>query len=67
MSATSSDWRGVFPAVMTQFKPEEKRDVMLAAVKTAAGRLPVLSGVAEYTTDQALAQCRRAAEAGCEG
>lgn len=105
MAATSSDWRGVFPAVMTQFKsdgsldldvtvsvldrliqagvsglimlgtlgentslsPEEKREVLYAAVKTAAGRLPVLAGVAEYTTEMALAQCRRAAEAGCEG
>jgi dihydrodipicolinate synthase/N-acetylneuraminate lyase len=105
MAATSSDWRGVFPAVMTQFKsngsldldltvsvldrliqagvsglimlgtlgentslsPEEKREVLRAAVQTAAGRLPVLAGVAEYTTDLALAQCRRAAEAGCEG
>ena len=105
MGATSSNWRGVFPAVMTQFRrdgsldldrlvacldrlihagvsglimlgtlgentslsPEEKREVLRVAVKTAAGRLPVLSGVAEYTTDLALAQCRLAAEAGCEG
>lgn len=105
MGATSSDWRGVFPAVMTQFQrdgsldldgtvsaldrliqagvsglimlgtlgentslsSEEKRNVLCAAVETAAGRLPVLSGVAEYTTDLALAQCRRAAEAGCQG
>lgn len=105
MGATSSDWRGVFPAVMTQFQrdgsldldgtvsaldrliqagvsglimlgtlgentslsSEEKRNVLRAAVETAAGRLPVLSGVAEYTTDLALAQCRRAAEAGCQG
>jgi 1-pyrroline-4-hydroxy-2-carboxylate deaminase len=105
MGATSSDWRGVFPAVMTQFQrdgsldldgtvsalgrliqagvrglimlgtlgentslsSEEKREVLRAAVETAAGRLPVLSGVAEYTTELALAQCRRAAEAGCQG
>lgn len=51
----------------TSLSPEEKRAVLRAAVKTAAGRLPVLAGVAEYTTELALAQCRRAAEAGCEG
>ncbi len=105
MGTTSSDWRGVFPAVMTQFRPdgsldldrtassldrpmqagvsglimlgtlgentslspEEKREVLRVAVGTAAGRLPVLSGVAEYTTDLALRQCRHAAEAGCQG
>ncbi len=105
MVDTSSDWRGVFPAVMTQFardgsldldltvlvlhrliqagvsglimlgtlgentslSPEEKRELLRAAVKAADGRLPVLAGVAEYTTDLALAQCRRAAEAGCQG
>jgi 4-hydroxy-tetrahydrodipicolinate synthase len=105
MTTIPSDWRGVFPAVMTQFKsdgsldleltvsvverlihagvdglimlgtlgentslsPEEKREVLQVAIKTAASRVPVLAGVAEYTTELALAQCRRAADAGCEG
>lgn len=91
------DWKGVFPAVTTQFRadqsldveatmahverligagchglimlgtvgenvqlePQEKRAVVSAAVKAAAGRVPVLSGVAETST--ALA-CRYAAD-----
>ena len=91
------DWKGVFPAVTTQFRadqsldieatmahvdrlisagchglimlgtvgenvqlePEEKRAVLSATVKTAAGRVPVLSGVAETST--ALA-CRYASD-----
>lgn len=91
------EWRGVFPAVTTQFKSdqsldlaatsahvdylikagvhglimlgtvgencslaaEEKREVMKAAVATAKGRVPVLSGVAEYRTADG---CRYAAD-----
>jgi 4-hydroxy-tetrahydrodipicolinate synthase len=87
------DWRGVFPAVTTQFKAdqsldlgatsahvehmiqagvhglimlgtvgencslsaEEKRQVVKAALAAAKGRVPVLSGVAEYTTSGAAA------------
>ncbi|HYG77460.1 MAG TPA: dihydrodipicolinate synthase family protein [Planctomycetota bacterium] len=89
------NWKGVFPAVTTQFKkdqsldldgtarhidaligsgvtglvmlgslgenaalePEEKRRVMQAAIKAAAGRVPVLSGIAECST---AAACRYA-------
>jgi len=51
----------------TSLSPEEKTEVLRAAVKVAGGRLPVLAGVAEYTTALALAQCQRAAEAGCDG
>lgn len=92
------EWRGVFPAVTTQFRadqsldleataahvehllqsgvhglimlgtvgencslePEEKREVLRAAVEAAKGRVPVLSGVAECTT---AAACRFAADA----
>ena len=92
------NWRGVFPALTTQFQADqsldlagtgqhlekllkagvhgiimlgtvgencsleysEKRDVLRAAVKQIAGRVPVLTGVAEYST--ALA-CRFAADA----
>ena len=50
----------------TSLSPAEKSEVLRAAVEVAGGRLPVLSGVAEYTTDLALAQCQRAAEAGCD-
>ncbi len=91
------DWKGVFPAVTTQFRadqsldieasmahverlisagchglimlgtvgenvqlePEEKRALASAALAAAAGRVPVLSGVAETST--ALA-CRYAAD-----
>lgn len=44
----------------TALEPAEKRDVLKAAVETVAGRVPVLSGVAECST--ALA-CRYAADA----
>jgi 4-hydroxy-tetrahydrodipicolinate synthase len=92
------NWKGVFPAITTQFAPdqsldllatarhlealiaagihgvvllgtvgentaltyEEKLSVLREMKKTAAGRIPVLTGVAEYTT--ALA-CRYACDA----
>ena len=44
----------------TALVPEEKRDVLKAALDAAGGRVPVLSGVAECST--ALA-CRFAADA----
>lgn len=44
----------------TSLDPQEKRDVLKAALDTAAGRVPVLAGVAECSTDQA---CRFAADA----
>ncbi|HEX3314816.1 MAG TPA: dihydrodipicolinate synthase family protein, partial [Gemmataceae bacterium] len=44
----------------TALEPAEKRDVLHAAVEHVAGRVPVLSGVAECTTDMA---CRFAADA----
>ncbi len=47
--------------------PDEKEQVLHMAVETAAGRVPVLSGVAEYTTDMAIDHVRRAEKAGCEG
>ena len=84
----SVDWRGVFPAVPTQFKDDysldtastrrhvealidsgihglvmlgtigencsltldEKAEVLKMTVEVAGGKLPVLSGVAEFTT-----------------
>ena len=41
----------------TTLNPEEKLQVVELAVKTAAGRVPVLSGVAEITTASACALC----------
>lgn len=101
----SVDWAGVFPALMTEFKPDgglnldatarhmqscldagvsgfvmlgtlgenpslypaEKEQVLRMAVETAAGRVPVLTGVAEYTTDMAIDHVRMAEKAGCDG
>ena len=99
------NWRGVYPAVTTQFKedftidhdanatmldqliaegvhgiivngtvgencslsPEEKRAVMANAVKAVDGRVPVLSGVAETTTAQAVQYAKDAEEIGIDG
>ncbi len=47
--------------------PEEKEKVLRMAVETAAGRVPVLTGVAEYTTDMAIGTARMAKKAGCDG
>ena len=45
----------------------DEKEVVLAAAVEAAGDLPVLSGVAEYTTDMAIEHVRRAERAGCAG
>ena len=50
----------------TSLYDDEKEAVLTAAVE-AAGDLPVLSGVAEFTTDMAIDHVRRAERAGCEG
>ena len=99
------EWKGVFPALMTEFHqdgsldlestqchaaacldvgcnglimlgtlgensslaPAEKEAVLRAAVETAAGRVPVIAGVAEYTTALAIESAGRAERAGCAG
>jgi len=99
------DWRGVFPALMTEFKadesldleatarhieamlaasctglvmlgtlgentslsPDEKRAVIEMAVATVAGRVPVISGVAEYTTPLACTYARDMERLGADG
>jgi dihydrodipicolinate synthase/N-acetylneuraminate lyase len=99
------NWQGVFPAVTTQFKPdqsldleatarhidgliragvhglvmigtvgentslsrEEKLDVLRTALRTSAGRVPVISGVAEYTTELAAGFAREAEKARVDG
>ena len=99
------DWKGVFPAVTTQFKkdqsldldatarhidaliesgvtglvmlgslgentalePEEKRRVMELAIQTSAGRVPVLSGVAECSTAAGCRYARDMEKLGADG
>lgn len=99
------NWRGVFPAMTTQFKTNEALDldatarhadlliksgvhgliplgsvgentaleygeklaVLRAVVEAAAGRVPVLTGVAEYTTALACRYARDAEKAGVDG
>ncbi|MBX6369559.1 MAG: dihydrodipicolinate synthase family protein [Rhodospirillales bacterium] len=99
------NWRGVFPAVTTQFRAdlsvdveatqrvvgalvrdgvdglivcgtvgegtslsaEEKRRVLAAAKEAAAGRVPVIAGVAEYTSELAAALARDAEKMGLDG
>ena len=99
------NWKGVFPALTTQFKPdqaldlpatakhletliqagihgvvllgtvgentalayEEKLSVLCEMRKTAAGRIPVLAGAAEYTTALACRYARDAENIGLDG
>ncbi|HUT49031.1 MAG TPA: dihydrodipicolinate synthase family protein [Alphaproteobacteria bacterium] len=99
------DWQGVFPALMTEFKPDEsldleatarhieamlaagcsglvmlgtlgentslsaneKRAVIEMAVSAVAGRVPVISGVAEYTSALACAFVRDIEALGANG
>ena len=51
----------------TSLSPDEKVLVLETAVATAAGRVPVLSGISEYTTAQAAGHAEAAAAAGCAG
>lgn len=98
-------WKGVFPAITTQFRPDqsldlgatskhlntmieagihgvvalgtvgentaleyaEKLEVIREIKQTARGRVPVLTGVAEYTTALACRFARDAEKAGAEG
>ena len=46
---------------------DEKAHVIATAVESSAGRVPVLAGVAEYTTDLAVASARRMKDAGASG
>ncbi len=103
--AAKIGWRGVIPAITTQFRadlsvdlaatqrvaraliddgvdgiiacgsvgentvltPAEKRDVAAAVREAAAGRVPVLCGLAEITTEDACAFARDLARAGSDG
>ena len=104
-SAARVAWRGVFPAVTTQFREDfsldipatqkvidglvrdgvsgliicgtvgegtslaadEKRRVLAAAVEAAGRRVPVIAGVAEYTTQMACDLARDCEKAGVDG
>lgn len=48
-------------------EPEEKRAILEATVKVVNGRIPVLTGVAECTTRQAVRFAQEAEQAGCDG
>jgi len=101
----STEWQGVFPALMTEFKTDgaldldatqkhiqscmdagieglvmlgtlgenpsltqdEKVSVLAAAVEAVGGKIPVLTGVAEYTTEFGIEFVRRAERAGVAG
>lgn len=51
----------------TALKPAEKQRVMRAAREAAAGRVPVICGVAEFTTAQAIETAALAEQAGVDG
>ena len=51
----------------SSLSPDEKESVLRAAVEAVGDRVPVLSGVAEYTTELGIAHARRAEAAGCAG
>jgi 4-hydroxy-tetrahydrodipicolinate synthase len=101
----SKGWKGVFPAVTTQFhrdgplnldstarhigvliesgvsglvmlgslgenttlEPEEKRQIVRLAIETSRGRVPVLSGVAECSTELACRYARDMERLGADG
>ncbi len=47
--------------------PDEKRAVLQAAVATSAGRIPIITGVSEFTTANAIAFARDAERIGVDG
>jgi 4-hydroxy-tetrahydrodipicolinate synthase len=51
----------------TLLEPDEKRAVMRMAIETARGRVPVLSGVAEFSTAAACRYAREAEQLGADG
>lgn len=105
LAAMDVDWKGIFPALTTQFtadqeldteatmrhaealveagvhgvvmlgtlgegtslSPDEKRLLLAATVSAVGGWVPVIAGVAEYTTAAACALARDAEEIGVDG
>ena len=47
--------------------PDEKRAVLKAAVQTAGGKVPIIAGVSEFTTANAVAYARDAERIGVDG
>lgn len=47
--------------------PQEKREVLKTAVEASAGRIPILTGVSELTTGNAVAYARDAERIGADG
>jgi len=47
--------------------PDEKRDVVRAAVEVVRGRVPVVTGISEFDTRRAIAYARDAEKAGVDG
>jgi 1-pyrroline-4-hydroxy-2-carboxylate deaminase len=47
--------------------PDEKREVLKAAVETAGGKVPIITGVSEFTTANAVAYARDAERIGVDG
>ena len=47
--------------------PEEKREVLKAAVEAVGGRVPLITGVSELSTDRAVAYARDAEAIGVDG
>ncbi len=48
-------------------EPEEKRAVLRAGVEAVGGRVPLVTGVSEFTTERAIAYVRDAEEIGIDG
>ena len=48
-------------------EPEEKRDVLRAAVEAASGKKPVIAGVSEFTTSRAVQYAKDAEAIGVDG
>ena len=51
----------------SSLSPDEKEAVVRGAVEAANGRVPVIAGIAEYTTDLAIDAAKRAQRAGASG
>lgn len=51
----------------SSLSPEEKEKVVRCAVEAADGKVPVIAGVAEYTTELAIEASRRMQKAGASG
>lgn len=102
---STTEWNGIFPAVMTQFHENleldldgtyqhichlidsgckgivmlgtlgentslsinEKSEVIKTAINAAKSRVPVICGIAEYTTNEAIERAEMAEKNGCSG